>query len=211
MMDYKERLSNLYLILKENFSDDITYTKEKEFLYLECKGVKTPKHKDLTLKLKIKYDDLMLNEMAWAYSAGQTADDHYVLRKDTMDSIEQALKTIVDREMFNQEYLETLPTNENEETKEEAITEARNTVYLQVINEIGNLRLGHWRVEFMNSDNDYLLIPVEKGMLNEEYKLTVDKLKDFDMLKMLELKQKLNHEQAYHEITRVKDVLKRLL
>jgi hypothetical protein len=213
MMDYKERISNLYLILKENFSDDITYTKEKDFLYLECKGVETPKHKDLTLKLKIKYDDLMLNEMAWAYSAGQTADDHYVLRKDTMESIEQALKTIVDREMFNQDYLETLPTNEEakEEAKEEAITEARNTVYLKVINEIDSLRLGHWKVEFMNSDNDYLLVPVEKGMLSEKFRLTVDKLKDFDTIKMLELKHKLNHAQAYHEITRVKDVLKRLL
>jgi hypothetical protein len=44
-----------------------------------------------------------------------------------MESIEQALKTIVDREMFNQDYLETLPTNEEakEEAKEEAITEAR--------------------------------------------------------------------------------------
>jgi len=210
-MDYKKRLTDLYLILKENFSEDITYTKEKDFLYLECKGVETPNRKDLTLKLKINYDDMMMNEMAWAYSAGQTNDDHYVLRKDTLKSIEQSLKNVIDKEMFDSEYLDSLPENKVDENSPEAIQEARNTQYLKVMNEIDNLGLGHWKLEFMNSDNDYLLVPVEKGMLSEKFNLTVDKLKDYDTIKMLELKQKLQHSQAYHEITRVKDVLKRLL
>jgi len=208
-MDYKERLSEIYAILKETFSDDITYTKEKDYLYLECKGVKTPNHNNLTLKLKIKYDDLMLNEMQWAYSAGQVADDHYVLRSDRLDSIRQSLIDVVDNEMFSVGYLDSLPANE--QTEESKIEEARNTIYLKVINEIQNLGLSRWRVEFMNGENDYLLIPSEKGMLKDSFNLTVDRLNGYDAIKMLELKQALGGGHAYNEILRVKDVLKRLL
>jgi len=208
-MDYKERLSDIYKILKETFSDDVTYTKEKDYLYLECKGVKMPNHDNLTLKLKIKYDDLMLNEMQWAYSAGQVADDHYVLRTDRLDSIRQSLMDVVDKEMFSKEYLNSLPANEQSE--EEKFLEARNTVYLQVVNEIQNLNLNRWRVEFMDGNNDYILIPSEKGILKESFNLTVDRLNGYDAIKMLELKKVLGDGQAYHEILRVKDVLKRLL
>ena len=208
-MDYKERLSEIHAILKETFSDDITYTKEKDYLYLECKGVKSPNHNNLTLKLKIKYDDLMLNEMQWAYSAGQVADDHYVLRSDRLDSIRQSLIDVVDNEMFSAGYLNSLPTNEK--TEEEKIQEARNTVYLQVVNEIQNLGLSRWKVEFMNSNNDYILIPSEKGILKETFNLTIDVLNEYDPIKMLELKQVLGDGHAYHEVLRIKDVLKRLL
>jgi len=208
-MDYKNKLSNLYSILKDNFSDDITYRKEKDYLYLECKGIDTPKHKNLTLNLKIKYNDLMLNEMAWAYSAGAVADDHYVLRSDTLASIEKSLRDVINTEKFNSVYLDSLP--KNEASKDEAIKEAKNQIYLKVINEIQSLGLGLWRVEFMNSFNDYLLVPATKGMLKEGFNLTVDVLNTYDMIKMLELKQALNNPQAYHEIQRVKDVLKRLL
>lgn len=212
MMDFKTKISNIYSILKENFSADIKYTKEKEYVYLECKGIETPYHTDLTLKLRIKYDDLMVNEMMWGYSAGAVADDHYVLRKDTLESIEKALRDVIDTEKFSDDYLNTLPKNEKreKEREEEAIQEAKNTRYLQMLNEIQNLQLGYWRVEFLNSNNDYLLIPIEKGMLKESFNLTVDVLNGYDALKMLELKQAINNDQAYHEILRVKDVLKRI-
>ena len=147
----------------------------------------------------------MLNEMMWSYSAGESAEDHYVLRKDTLDSISQSLQDVIGKEMFNSEYLNTL------ENREETIEEARNTLYLKVINEIQNLGLGKWAVHFMSSENDYLLLPTEKGTLKESFKLTIDKLNNYDSLKMLELKQEINNDQSYSEVLRIKDVLKRLL
>lgn len=192
-MDYKDKLSNLYSILKENFSEDIVYTKEKDYLYLECKGIETPNHSNLTLNIKMKYSDLMLNEMCWGYSAGESADNHYVLRSDTLASIEKSLKDIIGTEKFNKKYLDTLPKNE-----------ATNQIQLKVINEITSLNLNHWQI------HNEVLIP-NSGMIQENFILTTDILNNYDTIKMLELKQLLNNEQAYHEIMRVKEVLKRLL
>lgn len=208
-MDYKDKLSNLYLILKENFSEDISYKKEKEYLFLECKGINTPNRKNLTLNLKIKYNDLMLNEMVWSYSAGQVADDHYVLRKDTLESIEQSLKDIVDTEKFNPNYLNSL--SKNEKDNDLILQEAKNELYNKVFNEIESLNLYLWKVVFNNSINDYDLIPSDEIINKDELNLTIDVLNNYNAINMIELKNKLNHVQAFHEIERVKDVLKRLL
>lgn len=197
-MDYKVKLNKLHSIL-ESFSDQITYTKEKDFFILECSNVNSKNHKDLTLKLKINYSDMMLNEMAWGYSADFGATENkYITRKDALDTIAQSIAQILDKEMFDSESLKSLPTNE-----------AKNNVYMNVLNEIESLGLSKWRVEFMMPENDYLLLPIGPNL--GDYKLTIEKMRDFDALKMLELKQALKDDLAFHEALRIQDVLKRLL
>lgn len=188
-MDYKEKINNLYHIIKENFTSEIEYIKNKDFFIIECKNVSTKNREELKLKIKIDYNSFMTNEMNWSYCTS-IDNDSYITRKDTLETLSETISNILEKEMFEKNYLETLPLKK--------INESNSAIDTIKLREIDTLNLTYWKVDAVNECINF-----------NNHTFNVPELLNINTLKLLEFKNFLNNDQAYHEFNRIIEILKK--